>query len=857
MDIRLLLLLLLLCGCTVSEKALTISSAPAPLDFGFVPTGSYDTNAYHEPGPIGLLFQIVQGFLYIVQPNAFPQELVRKIAQQKFGETRSEYQKPENVVLTLQTLHYEVGFIIAAAIGVLFFLLVPLAGLCFCMCRCCDNCGGEMHQRHKKNADCQRGCFATFLFVTSVLISVGVLCAYAANQNLTNQIRGSKKLVQSNFKDLRTLLSDTPMQIDYVLNKFNLTKDKAMSELNNVGPLLGERVHEQLGKDVRPAFDAVLNMAGVKVERAIKAIRETKEALENVSVSVEVLQEATNRLQENLIEAKLQLNSTLSDTACSSDVAFKTCNVIKNSLSQLKVNSNFSTLPDVSRHLARLSDVLRTDLSNLVQKGYAAFNNTPEMVQNQTRNIEEDVKNILDSIGSNITHFSKMIPVLHILSNLTSYLAQGEMYVRDYYPVVEQYDFYRWLASLVLCCMVALIVVFYYLGLVCGSCGFDQHASPTTRGCISNTGGNFLMAGVGFSFLFSWVLMLFVVITFLIGGNIEKLVCEPYQDKSLFKVLDTPYLLNSQWRNYLSGVLFQNPNVNLTFEQVYSECKENKGVFTALQIDNLFNLNEFLNLSVYVDDISDRINMMDINLSNIILLDEKGRRNLEEFSATGIDQIDFDAFLSEVSKTLTKVDLLTFANELEENADMLPKGALGNALKGHANSIRTIHIQQVIPLEQAMKYVKARTTLNQSIKLLQRTAFDIEGKVIDVITSIDSAQNLINSNASLIIKQEARKFMDTVIGYFVHYVQWVKDSISLDVAGCKPIANAVDTAVDVFLCSYIIDSVNSFWFGLGGATIFLIPAIIFAVKLAKFYRRMDTEDVYDDTSVSGTWHFTL
>ncbi|KAM4709477.1 prominin-1 isoform 1-T1 [Discoglossus pictus] len=846
MDIRLLLLLLLLCGCTVSEKALTISSAPAPLDFGFVPTGSYDTNAYHEPGPIGLLFQIVQGFLYIVQPNAFPQELVRKIAQQKFGETRSEYQKPENVVLTLQTLHYEVGFIIAAAIGVLFFLLVPLAGLCFCMCRCCDNCGGEMHQRHKKNADCQRGCFATFLFVTSVLISVGVLCAYAANQNLTNQIRGSKKLVQSNFKDLRTLLSDTPMQIDYVLNKFNLTKDKAMSELNNVGPLLGERVHEQLGKDVRPAFDAVLNMAGVKVERAIKAIRETKEALENVSVSVEVLQEATNRLQENLIEAKLQLNSTLSDTACSSDVAFKTCNVIKNSLSQLKVNSNFSTLPDVSRHLARLSDVLRTDLSNLVQKGYAAFNNTPEMVQNQTRNIEEDVKNILDSIGSNITHFSKMIPVLHILSNLTSYLAQGEMYVRDYYPVVEQYDFYRWLASLVLCCMVALIVVFYYLGLVCGSCGFDQHASPTTRGCISNTGGNFLMAGVGFSFLFSWVLMLFVVITFLIGGNIEKLVCEPYQDKSLFKVLDTPYLLNSQWRNYLSGVLFQNPNVNLTFEQVYSECKENKGVFTALQIDNLFNLNEFLNLSVYVDDISDRINMMDINLSNIILLDEKGRRNLEEFSATGIDQIDFDAFLSEVSKTLTKVDLLTFANELEENADMLPKGALGNALKGHANSIRTIHIQQVIPLEQAMKYVKARTTLNQSIKLLQRTAFDIEGKVIDVITSIDSAQNLINSNASLIIKQEARKFMDTVIGYFVHYVQWVKDSISLDVAGCKPIANAVDTAVDVFLCSYIIDSVNSFWFGLGGATIFLIPAIIFAVKLAKFYRRMDTEDVYDD-----------
>ncbi|XP_068133916.1 prominin-1 isoform X1 [Hyperolius riggenbachi] len=841
-----LFLLLLLCGSTGSEKALSHSSAPEPLDFGFVPTGTYDTNAYHEPGAMGLLFHIVQGFLYIVQPNSFPQDLVKRIAQQKFGTSRTDYQKPENVVLTLQTVHYEIGFIVATALGVLFFFLMPLVGLCFCMCRCCDNCGGEMHQRHKKNADCQRGCLATFLFVTSLLISLGVLCAFAANQNLTNQIRGSKKLVQSNFKDLKTLLSDTPMQLDYLLNKFNATKDRALSEINNVGPLLGERVYEQLGKEVRPAFDAVLNMAGVKVERAIKAIKETKEALENVSVSVEVLQEAMDKLNANLTEAKVQLNSTLSDPACFSSVALITCNKIRSSLDLLQVNANFSSLPDINRHLGKLNDVLRTDLSNLVQKGYAAFNNTPEMVHNQTKHIEEDVKNILDSIGVNITSFSKTIPMLHVVSNLSLYLMQSEMYVREYYPVVEQYDFYRWLGSLVLCCMVTLIIVFYFLGLLCGACGYDQHASPTTRGCVSNTGGNFLMAGVGFSFLFSWVLMLIVIVTFLAGGNIEKLVCEPFKDKALFKVLDTPYLLNSQWKNYLSGVLYQNANVNLTFEKVYSDCKDNKGIFTALQIENLFNLNEFLNISMYVDEISDRIDTMNVNLKNIVLLDERGKQNLFDFSSTGIDTIDFDAFLEEVGKSSTKVDLLAFANELEGNADHLPKGALGNALKGHANSIRMIHIQQVVPMEQAMKYVKARSVFTQSIKLLERTSFDIEGKVHDVITAIDAAQSLINNNASSIIKQESKKFMDTIINYFVQYVQWVKDSIALDVAGCKPIANVVDTAVDVFLCSYIIDSVNSFWFGLGGSTIFLIPAIIFAVKLAKYYRRMETEDVYDD-----------
>lgn len=29
----------------------------------------------------------------------------------------------------------------------------------------------------------------------------------------------------------------------------------------------------------------------------------------------------------------------------------------------------------------------------------------------------------------------------------------------------------------------------------------------------------------------------------------------------------------------------------------------------------------------------------------------------------------------------------------------------------------------------------------------------------------------------------------------------------MEVAACKPIANVVDTAVDIFLCSYITDSV--------------------------------------------------
>lgn len=52
----------------------------------------------------------------------------------------------------------------------------------------------------------------------------------------------------------------------------------------------------------------------------------------------------------------------------------------------------------------------------------------------------------------------------------------------------------RWIGCVVLCCMVVLILAFNLLGLMCGICGHDKSTTPTTRGCLSNTGGNLLMA---------------------------------------------------------------------------------------------------------------------------------------------------------------------------------------------------------------------------------------------------------------------------------------------------------------------------------------------------------------------------
>ncbi|NWV37316.1 PRM1A protein, partial [Grantiella picta] len=64
------------------------------------------------------LVTVAHGFLRLVQPNPLPVALCCLLFSLS------------------QLLLYELGFLVCAAIGILFIILVPLVGCCFCCCRC-------------------------------------------------------------------------------------------------------------------------------------------------------------------------------------------------------------------------------------------------------------------------------------------------------------------------------------------------------------------------------------------------------------------------------------------------------------------------------------------------------------------------------------------------------------------------------------------------------------------------------------------------------------------------------------------------------------------------------------------------
>uniref|UniRef100_A0A4W4F0T2 Prominin 1 b n=1 Tax=Electrophorus electricus TaxID=8005 RepID=A0A4W4F0T2_ELEEL len=771
------------------------------LDFGFVPEVGYETQTLYEPGAIGSLFQLVHAFLYMVQPNPFPKG--------EFG-VNSGLKKKHISSGEQNVLYYELGFLVLVMLGVLFVLLMPLLGCCFCLCRCCGNCGGELHQRHRKNADCWRSFHATSLLLSSIFIALGVLIAYTANHNISTKIKTTRHIVNTNIRDLKLFANYTPTQIDYLTAQYTTAKNKVLSDLDNIGPLLGGRIRRQLEKEVVPALDKALHMTG--------AMRETREALESLSASVEVLQEDTGHLQRALQSERISLTTTLSDPACERGEMARTCNTIRAALGQLALNSDFRGLPDINTQLSKLETVMKTDLSYIIQKvGIHAA--------------------LLDKSGAEIVNFVKMFPVEPAVDNFTKFLAEGQKKIEAYYPQIDQLDFYRWVGCVALCCVLVLILAFNLLGLLCGTCGYDKNATPTTRGCLSNNGGNLLMAGVGISFIFSWVLMGVVVPIFFTGGNMEKLVCEPLGSAQLFEVIDTPYLVHPGKKNFLPGLLFQDPEIDLTMGSLYRDCYKNNGIYAALHLENKFSFSKFINTTVVSFITISIFEGLNVDLQGIILLEQEGKDNLINFANTGLGEINYQAYLSVVNKGVTAGDLLSFTNELETQADQLPRGALANALRGHASSIRHIHKTQVVPKEQAM------SSLSQSIRLLQTTSKELPVSYKNSTQLTTHLSSLYDG--FLFPSQETDKYVKNMLGYFRQYTHWVQHSLTTDVAQCKPISNIIDS-LEIIGCRFIIDSVNTIWFGLGGCSLFLIPSIITSVKLAKFYRRMDTEDVLDD-----------
>ncbi|NXJ69151.1 PRM1A protein, partial [Rostratula benghalensis] len=361
--------------------------------------------------------------------------------------------------------------------------------------------------------------------------------------------------------------------------------------------------------------------------------------------------------------------------------------------------------------------------------------------------------------------------------------------------------------------------------------GLKESVLPTQRSSLSNAGGNFFMAGVGFSFIFSWLLMLLVLIIFVLGGNVYVLVCESWRSQQLFQLLDTPGLIPGF---NLSKLLGQEAGTT-NFSEMYRQCQRNAALWQMLHLDQSVSLDELLNISQYTEEISTAFEKVNITLSPISLLSQKQRGLLLNASRDG-QPPDFTLTLEQLDQNITQGSLLDLATKLEQLADKADV-EVKKKLKAGARSLRELD------MEMQESFPGLLQSLKENIHLVQSEAPPLEEQTRTALDKASKSQEFLDREMANIIKNETWAFLEQLLDFFQTYISWARSSLTEDVARCKPIAQTMDN-VAAITCDYILDSLNAFWFSLGWCTVFLLPSIILAVRLAKFYRRMEIADVY-------------
>lgn len=749
-----------------------------------------------DAGSLQPLYNMVNLYLDAVQPNGLPTDIIQTAVNNPNFIS-------ENVPAVVR---YQAGYLVSFIIGVLFFICMPLVGLIFCCCRLCGKCGGEVKER-KKSTDCHRNTLAIFLLMTTIIILAGVACAFTANQRVTEAMEPSLTAFREMLTDVHTYITNILGAPTKLLAQFSLPKDKVFSDLDRVNRTLGVMVRDALWPIVGP----VLAMASARIPDV--------DTVKTHLLDINAAKGSLAQLSTQLSTAKADIVSTLNDQNCAG------CGPALGQANRLQTDFTFNLPPDVQVAFDKAMSISSTSLTNSVQQANQTFIDIPRRVTSQTSQIFTDVKQVINDIERNLNSNLKFqFPAA--LQEVDTFANSPQ--VAEASAQVKQYDYYRWVVSIVLCCIILLIIALNALGLGLGTAGIATREDAYGSNACSESGANFLMASVGFSFIFSPLLILLVFVTFYVGGNARTSGCKPWESGEIYQVIDE--LAGQNLVFDLSNVF----NSSVSYSSLYRHCEEGKSLMLLLPDRQIADLEKYLDVNTYSGDIIRNVNQLNVDLSSLVLLDSASRRDLMTFESNIVEAASYTSPIGTENVQNLADNLIGLATGLAALAQNQGSLSIRTALNRQAEGLRQIRQTDLEPLRQNL------AQLNGTLQDLAAFAPIVQSRIRNTIQNIDVAQAEIISTTRNIIKNVSECLTTSEVEYFRQYLQWIRAMIMDNLFSCQPAVILINN-IFVILCDNIIDPWNAFWFCLGWCTLFLIPSIIFAVKTAKHYRAIQNE----------------
>ncbi|XP_061184848.1 prominin-1-like isoform X3 [Saccostrea echinata] len=817
---------------TVTDSGGNSANANSTITWGPLP--SYDSytagSITYDASGLTPLYNFAKAFINgAVFPYGIPWDLMEKaINGTLINDVTTNY---------MSYLRQFAGYGACVVIGFLFIFIFPLIGLCFCCCRCCcKTCGGKMMQNQEDaKADCKRRTYAIILFILIAFTSAGMICVYLSNDQMSTALNKFDDVVVSNVDDVTTYVSNTVKETKYVMrSNFNFTSSVISRDLDNIGYVLGIPIRTALKTEAK--LDTAISSANALVTR----VTQIASALTTLNTTLGDVKVKANILSSNLSTLKTDIDAAITNSGCPRTGCPDTTNVA--------MGFDPNNFPDISGPMSSISSVESQNLSAIIIQAQSEIDNIPERVTNETKNTVSDIKDMVSNFSSEVDPLIEKVESMQDAISTNGTLADIKKQVTDGVNTASSYDKYRWYGGVGLTSIVLLIVLLQLLGLCFGTFSQNSDRLPTDRGCIGTAAGNMLMASVGFVFIFSWLLMLLTTLTFIIGSPLERFVCQPLTDSSLndLETLVDDKIYKFQYGTsdgyFLGKVLFNNASINLTIKGLLQDCQAGGAAYTALKLNNLFDVTTLTNFTNNLN-IESEVDKINIDLSTVQILTPSLLSQLNELKNS--INVNFTKFREELSKSASSQNLSTLADELEQFAASCPSATCDAANKLELQSLATR--TRSIESNELANLTASLSQLQLDLNSLETTVNGTETDVDNCINNFNESETFIQTNGSAVVKNEAKNFASRILSVVTSFVDDALDALNNDIGKCTPIWNLYNSLFVTSLCKYTIDTLNGFWFALGWCIFFFIPSIIFSTKLAKHYRRMTHLDSnYED-----------
>ncbi|XP_013915124.1 PREDICTED: prominin-2 [Thamnophis sirtalis] len=731
-------------------------------------------------------------------------------------------------------LRYQAGYVVCAAIAVLYFVVVPLVGLSLCCFQKNRHCGGRI-KAYRRSLLCQRNLLMVSLLLTTLVLLGCVICAFAANQKVKEEMDPGARDALNTLRTLRSHLNGIPRGLRLTVEQFRVPERQILGDLNNISWSIGSTIHFLLKETVSSAMAAI--------KGRVQDLESSLHHLHAIHRTVQALIRDQDELASTLQDQKQSLTSLLEEPRCTY------CMGALSRAQDLKLGADFQNVPSVERVLKNLYGLPQTNFSEMIQKANSSFNAIPQFTVMKMDKVVQELKKDIERVAQRVRYIEDDFPISDQTRPMKEALVKAENVSRPFLKEVKRFETYRWIAGTIACTIILLIVFCNVLGLSFGTYGLVVRDDPSDYESRAEAGAKFLITGVTFSFLFSWILILLVAGTFLMGGNIQTLVCKPWASQEIYTFIDTPGNLPPSVN--VSRYLGLKQNLNLT--SAYQQCKNGAGLWEVLQLKDQYSLSEHLSVA----------KVTSLSLHPWFPPFAKQARSLwdpsegsQETKAHHQDQ----PFLLQMRNPVVGINVEGLAVDLERLSNVQSDRILAERLVEEAQELRRIQEQMVLPMETLVYTAEFQERLRainllfediillsaggrqdletfrkSQVDLINYADFTAEAQFNNTESQITLVEAILPLQTKKILRQELDCFVRKELGYISQYLDWMRTSLTKDVASCQPYSTALDNG-RVILCNRIMDPWNAFWFSLGGCTFFLLPGMFLALKMMKHFR---------------------